>query len=203
MNRLAVLIKRILRKKKWRKINTHNETQLISSIPLEKVVVGNYTYGNINAIWFEEPNARLEIGSFCSIANGTKFILGGEHNYKNLSTFPMKNKFIDNSIIESFSKGPVIVEDDVWIGTDSLILSGVTIGRGTIIGAGSVVRESIPPFSIYVGNRIVKKRFSDEICNELTKINWINIDKNDVCNNIEDIYSFEKLKKIPQDFFVR
>lgn len=48
------------------------------------------------------------------------------------------------------SKG-IIIEDDVWIGTGTRILDGVTIGKGSVIGAGSVVTKSIPPYSIAVG----------------------------------------------------
>jgi acetyltransferase-like isoleucine patch superfamily enzyme len=47
---------------------------------------------------------------------------------------------------------PVIIEDDVWIGTRCLILKGVTIGQGSVIGAGSVVRRDVPPYSLMVGN---------------------------------------------------
>lgn len=55
---------------------------------------------------------------------------------------------------------PVIVEDDVWIGTRVIILGGVKIGKGSIIGAGSVVTKSIPPYSIVAGNpaKIIKSR---------------------------------------------
>lgn len=56
--------------------------------------------------------------------------------------------------------GPVIIEDHVWIGTRALILPGITIGEGAVIGAGSVVTKSIPPYSIAVGNpaRVIKER---------------------------------------------
>lgn len=54
---------------------------------------------------------------------------------------------------------PVVIEEKVWIGSDSTILSGVTIGYGAIIGAGSVVTKDIPPMSIAVGNpcKVIKK----------------------------------------------
>ena len=47
---------------------------------------------------------------------------------------------------------PVIIEDDVWVGTRSLILKGVTIGHHSVIAAGSVVRKEVPPYSLMAGN---------------------------------------------------
>ena len=57
----------------------------------------------------------------------------------------------------------VIIESDVWIGTNAVILKGVTIGRGSVIGANSLVARSVPPYSIVVGNpgRVVKMRFTE------------------------------------------
>lgn len=54
----------------------------------------------------------------------------------------------------------VIIEDDVWIGARVIILPGVKIGRGSVIGAGSVVAKSIPEYSVAVGNpaKVVKRR---------------------------------------------
>lgn len=58
-----------------------------------------------------------------------------------------------------FSKGPVIIEDNVWIGGNACIMPGVTIGRGSIIGAGCVVVKDVPPYSVVAGNpgRIIKQ----------------------------------------------
>lgn len=54
---------------------------------------------------------------------------------------------------------PVVIEDDVWIGSRSIILKGVRIGRGVVIGAGSVVTSDVPPGSVACGNpaRVVKR----------------------------------------------
>lgn len=54
---------------------------------------------------------------------------------------------------------PISIGNDVWIGGKAIVLAGVTIGDGSVIGAGSVVTKSIPPFCVAVGNpcRIVKK----------------------------------------------
>ena len=54
----------------------------------------------------------------------------------------------------------VRIEDDCWIGTKAVILDGVTIGRGSVVGAGAVVTKSLPPFSVAVGNpaRVIRMR---------------------------------------------
>jgi acetyltransferase-like isoleucine patch superfamily enzyme len=56
----------------------------------------------------------------------------------------------------------IVIEDDVWLGYNVIVLPGVTIGKGSVIGAGSVVTSNIPPYSIAVGNpaRVIKKRES-------------------------------------------
>lgn len=58
------------------------------------------------------------------------------------------------------SKGPIIIEDDVWIGANTVIMDGVTIGKGSVIGAGSVVTKNIEPYKIAFGNpaKISKSR---------------------------------------------
>lgn len=68
------------------------------------------------------------------------------------------------------------MEDDVWIGMNSLILSGVKIGKGAVIGAGAVVAKDIPPYAIAIGNpcKIVKYRFDREIQEKLKNIEYVN-----------------------------
>jgi len=58
----------------------------------------------------------------------------------------------------------VVIEDDVWIGTRAVILHGVTIGRGSVVGAGSVVTKSVPEFTIVAGSpaRVIRRRFTPE-----------------------------------------
>ncbi len=58
---------------------------------------------------------------------------------------------------------PIIIQDDVWIGSGAIILKGVTLGTGSIVGAGAVVTRSTNPYSIVVGNpaKMLRKRLND------------------------------------------
>ena len=66
----------------------------------------------------------------------------------------------------------ITIEDDVWIGSRAIILKGVTIGRGSIVGAGAVVTKSTPPYSIVAGNpaKMVKVRFTESEIQEHEKL---------------------------------
>ncbi len=72
------------------------------------------------------------------------------------------------------TKGGVVIGNDVWLGHQTLVLSGVTIGDGAIIGAGSVVRHDIPPYAIVAGNpaRVAGFRFPPEQVEALLRIRW-------------------------------
>ena len=69
------------------------------------------------------------------------------------------------------------IGDDVWIGHNALFLSGVKVGQGAIIGAGSVVRENVAPYAIVIGNpaKVIKYRFDDFIIDNLLKIDFSKI----------------------------
>lgn len=172
---------------RWRKVNKHNFTTANTIFPIDIVSVGNFTYGKLNVHYFGGTNEKLQIGNFCSIADEVHFLTGGNHNYNVLMTYPFKNKF--NKIREAISKGNIIIGDDVWIGYGSTILSGVNIGKGAVVAAGSIVSKDIPPYAIYAGNRIIKYRFSDNIIKKLLKIDFNDFDKEFVSKKIETLYT--------------
>lgn len=172
----------------FKKNNKNNYVTPLNKFNLNKVKVGNYTYGNLYVEEFGLPEESLTIGSFCSIANNVIFLLSGEHNYKTLTTYPFKSK-INNLPNECFSKGPIVIKDDVWIGYGSIILSGVTIGQGAIIGAGTIVSKDIPPYAIYANNKIIKYRFSEKIIKKLLKIDFSKLDKGFINNNLDKLYT--------------
>lgn len=159
---------------RWKKNNQKNNIKLKSVIPLEMLDVGKATYGNLN-IKVYDKKAKIKIGNYCSIADNVVFLVGGEHDYKRISTFPFQS-LIYKQKTKKNEKNDIVVDDDVWIGYESLILSGSHIGKGSVIGARSVVKGEIPPYSVYVGNKIIKKRFSDEIINKLNDIDYSKID---------------------------
>jgi virginiamycin A acetyltransferase len=88
-------------------------------------------------------------------------------------------------------KGDTLVGNDVWIGYESIIMPGVTIGDGAIIAAKSVVVNDVPPYSIVGGNpaKIIKLRFTAETIKTLQEIAWWNWDINKISANLEYITS--------------
>ncbi|SDH61168.1 Acetyltransferase (isoleucine patch superfamily) [Pseudobutyrivibrio sp. 49] len=165
----------------WHKRNRHNDTTPKNLFNINCVEVGNYTYGYL-FVMSSGNDAKLKIGSFVSIATDVKFLLRGEHALNTISTFPIQVKVLGEGEDESFAKGDIVVDDDVWIGQNALILSGVHIGQGAVIAAGSVVTKDVEPYAIVAGNpaRVIKKRFSNEIINELLKIDFSSMTKEEL-----------------------
>jgi acetyltransferase-like isoleucine patch superfamily enzyme len=178
--------------KKWRKINVHNDTVVGErTFPIENVSVGKCTYGMLNVqSFFPNANERLEIGNYVSIAPGTLFMLGVNHQTQTLTTFPLHTRLVGPTSLDAVSKGPLIVEDEVWIGTNAIIFSGVAIGKGAIIAAHAVVTSSVPPYAIVGGNpaKIIKYRFPENIISILTPIKLIDIETEWLRSNISELY---------------
>lgn len=66
------------------------------------------------------------------------------------------------------------IENDVWLGTNSTIMSGITIGNGAVVAAFSVVTKNVPPYAIVGGNPacIIRHRFAEEVVKRLLEIKW-------------------------------
>ncbi len=96
------------------------------------------------------------------------------------------------------NKGDIVVGNDVWIGYEAVILSGVTIGDGAVIGARAVVTKDVPPYTIVGGvpAKPIKKRFSEENIKKLQSICWWDWPKEKIAENITAIQSgnIEQLK---------
>jgi len=137
--------------------------------------IGRCTYGNPQILtWGEDSN--LEIGAFCSIGRGVMIFLGGEHRTDWVTTYPFNILWESARNIKGHpkTKGDVIIGNDVWIGYNAVILSGVSIGDGSVIGTDAVVTTDIPPYAIAAGNpaRVLKKRFDEETIVRLINLKW-------------------------------
>lgn len=188
-SKITWLFKLKLAKLKWRKKNQHNFTTAKNIFPHEIVEVGVMTYGNLDVRTWGNKEEKLIIGSYVSIAQDVIFILGGNHRYDTLSTYPFKVMVLGEKE-EALTKGAIIVEDDVWIAVGVIVLSGVTIGKGAVIAAGSVVTKDIPPYAIVGGNpaRVIKYRFEEELLIEANDFKLSKINKKYIEENKKELY---------------
>ena len=157
---------------------------------------GKHTYGVPNILW-QNNDAQLIIGNFCSIAVNVNIYLGGNHRTDWVTTYPFGH--INEHIFNNFNgnghpstKGDVIIGNDVWIGNNVTIMSGITIGDGVVIANNSHVVKNVEPYSLLGGNpaKLIKYRFSQEQIEQLLQIKWWYWDDNKInkftpllCNN--------------------
>lgn len=113
--------------------------------PIE-LVIGKYSQINPGTTIY----GKVKIGDNVMIAPNC-MIAGGNHTTSNLD-IPMR--------FQGSNEKGIIINDDVWIGANSVILDGVTIGQGTIVGAGSIVTKNLEPYAVYFGNpaKLIKRR---------------------------------------------
>ena len=157
-----------------------------------KFSIGDFTYGNPRILtWRQEE--KLSIGKFCSISENVTILLGGEHRTDWVTTFPFSALFEKSFHFEGHpkSKGDVNIGNDVWIGFNATILSGVKIGDGAVIGANAVVTKDVPPYAIVAGNpaKIIKMRFSSNVVSELLRIRWWDWDLEKIEKNMSLLLS--------------
>lgn len=175
--------------------NDFETVYLKSVITDPNIVVGDYTMYNdfvsdptqfeTNNVLYHYPinHDNLIIGRFCSIACGAKFLFtSANHTLKSLSTYPFPIFFeewgLDKRHVASAwdNKGDIVIGNDVWIGYEAVVLSGVHVGDGAVIGARSVVTRDVPPYTIVGGvpAKEIRKRFDDATICKLQQIAWWN-----------------------------
>lgn len=153
---------------------------------------------------------KLQIGKFCSIACGAKFLFNSaNHTLSSLSTYPfplffeewgLEKKDVTNAWD---NKGDIVIGNDVWIGYEAVVLAGVTIGDGAIIGTRAVVTKNVPPYTIVGGvpAKPIKKRFSEETISALLEIQWWNWSKERIARNIGAIQC-GNIKQLKQEMYM-
>mgnify|MGYP004600990097 FL=1 len=169
------------------------------------IEIGDYTMYNDfvqDPIDFQKNNVlyhypvnqdKLKIGKFCSIACGAKFLFtSGNHTMKSLSTYPFPIFFEEwgldgKDICDAWdNKGDIVIGNDVWIGYEAVILSGVTIGDGAVIGSRAVVTKDVEPYTIVGGvpAKPIRKRFDEQTIEKLEKIGWWDWSEEQIRQNI-------------------
>ena len=123
---------------------------------------------------------RLVIGKYCSIACGARFLMNSaNHALGSLSNyvFPIFYEEWDHGmqVTEAWDRrGDIVIGNDVWIGYEAVILSGVTIGDGAVVAARSVVTRDVEPYTIVGGvpARPIRRRFDEETIDALLELRW-------------------------------
>jgi chloramphenicol O-acetyltransferase type B len=166
-------------------------------IPLDRqvtnpnIVVGRYSYysGYYHGHSFDDcarylmttPGVdRLIVGAFCSIGSGAAFIMAGNQGHRNdwVSTFPFA--FVPDapefaSANNAFqSAGDTMIGNDVWIGSEAIIMPGIKVGHGAVIGTRALVTKDVEPYTIVGGNpaKPIRKRFTEADISLLLEMKW-------------------------------
>ena len=188
-----------------------SQTVYLKSVVTDPAIeVGEYTMYNDfvhdprdfqkNNVLYHYPvnGDRLKIGKFCSIACGAKFLFtSANHSLRSLSTYPFPIFFEEwgldaKDIRQAWDKrGDIVIGNDVWIGFEAVILSGVTVGDGAIIGSRAVVTKDVPPYTIVGGvpARPIRRRFEDAVIEKLEALRWWDWDEEAIRRAIPAIQS--------------
>ena len=176
------------KKKKKKYLNYFLNDTLKDEINNNLAVVGKWSYStNPLKIYRWNYKSKIYIGNFCSIGPEVKIIIGGEHRTDwvttaqiNADTFNFNDTFLNAQKIKNFkdSRGDLRIENDVWVGAFSIIFSGVKLGNGSVVAAGSVVTKDVDPYTVVAGNpaKFVKKRFTTKQINFLNSSKWWELD---------------------------
>ncbi|MGI2818003.1 type B chloramphenicol O-acetyltransferase [Vibrio fluvialis] len=122
---------------------------------------------------------RLIIGAFCSIGSGAVFMMAGNQGHRTdwISTFPffyMENEHFTDAADGFVRSGDTVIGNDVWIGSEAMIMAGVTIGDGAIIASRAVVTKDVAPYEIVGSNpaKHIRFRFEPEQIEKLLEMQW-------------------------------
>lgn len=156
------------------------------------IIVGKYSYysGYYHGHSFDDcaryllPDRddvdKLIIGSYCSIGTGASFIMCGNQGHRHdwISSFPFfymsEVEFFQNSKDAFELAGDTVIGNDVWIGTEAMVMPGITIGDGAVIGSRALITKDVEPYTIMGGNpaKSIKKRFSEHHIDLLLEMKW-------------------------------
>lgn len=170
------------------------------------VEIGRFTSLNGPNLDIEAGSrSKVVIGSFCSLARNVSIQAENHRTDRVTSYFICRNVLEMPQAEESFSKGDIVIENDVWIGTQCVILSGAYISTGAVIAANSVVNGFIPPYAIAGGSpaKVIKFRFSQNEIDALIESKWwewsediLKVNKSFFCGKL-DIVNLDNIQNLP------
>lgn len=172
----------------------------------QSILYGNIKIGRYTSLWgpnldINTGKSNINIGNFCSIARNVTMQTYNHNSKKMTSYFIGQNFFKEKWENEHvYKKVGIEIKNDVWIGSHSVILGGVTIHNGAVVAANSVVNRDVPAFSIVGGNpaKIIGYRFDEKTIKTIEKIAWwewtndkISLNKHLFENEFNDIDNFQ------------
>ncbi|OCW56675.1 CatB-related O-acetyltransferase [Hoeflea olei] len=136
---------------------------------------------------------QLRIGRFCQIAAGCRFITASaNHAMSGFSTFPFavfKQELIGAYAKEIGGQRDTVIGNDVWLGFESVVMPGVSIGNGVIVASRAVVTRDVPDYAVVAGNpaRVVRRRFDPDTIRRLLAVAWWDWPVERIERNVEAI----------------
>ena len=180
---------------------------MIENLHLWHADRGTYFDRNVNIIsWSDDYHVYL--GKYNSIGRDCNFFLHANHRVDWITTTsqlwgPVTPEIADMHMKMGHPtcKGDITVENDVWIGAKSTIMSGVRISNGAVVGSSSVVTKDVPPYAIVVGNpaKIIKYRFTEDQIGDLLRIAWWDWDEEKIREKAMTLWSGDINKFIQEN----
>ena len=175
---ISKIVSPIVRKKRMKEIEKYGERVFVGG---NSRFIGHIELGNNISIgegaYFVSTRAHLSVKDNCVFGPNVT-IYTGDHAIHVMGKHIIDITDDDKTQLEEQFDKDVVVEEGCWIGTRAIILKGVTIGKGSVIGAGAIVTKDVPPYSVYVGsppyNFKIIPRFSREEILEHEKLLAIN-----------------------------
>jgi acetyltransferase-like isoleucine patch superfamily enzyme len=144
--------------------------------------------GYLSSIGKYTKITHCEIGKYCAISwDATINAVNHPLDSLTVNAFPYV-PYVGGFVSErtqNYKK--VIIKNDVWIGANSVIMPGITIGNGAIIGAGAVVTKDVPDYAVVAGvpAKVIKYRFDEKTISKLLELEWWNLEPKIIKNNIK------------------
>jgi virginiamycin A acetyltransferase len=142
--------------------------------------IGSFSY------LYSRAERIAAIGRYCSIAGNVRvmgtshplhYVTSSEVTYQDKTRFAiaMRDFGVEPDVyFGNPQRGPVTIENDVWIGQDVILSQGITLGTGCVVAAGAVVTRDVPPYAVVGGvpAKVLRYRFPDQLCSRLLRSEW-------------------------------